>query len=181
MPWFGPDGQRIYYEDHGRGETVLVLPGWAGSIAEIRHLRAALEDGFRVIAADLPGSGRSQPQPRQYDASFYRQDARSMLGLLDELGVGSAHLVGFSDGGEDALVMAALEPSRVRSVLTWGAAGHVQSVPGMLEGAHPSAGRSGRASPAVGGVPRGGVRRRECRSDVCQLGHRVTGDLRLRW
>lgn len=117
--------QGLYYEDHGQGDAVLLLPGWAGSITDLDRLRGELATGFRVVAADLPGCGRSQPQPRSYPADFYADDARTLVALLDHLGIGSAHLVGFSDGGETALLMAALEPARALSVVTWGAAGQV--------------------------------------------------------
>jgi valacyclovir hydrolase len=73
-------------------------------------LRAALLSGFRVIAVDLPGSGRSEPQPRSYTAGYYYDDARALLGLLDALGISLAHLAGFSDGGEAAVLMAGLRP-----------------------------------------------------------------------
>ena len=113
----------MYYEEHGQGEAVLLLPGWGGSIAEFGQLRRELGTGFRVIAADLPGCGRSEP--RSYSADFYTQDARAFLALLDQLGVGAAHLVGFSDGGETALLMAALAPGRALSVAAWGVAGQI--------------------------------------------------------
>jgi len=132
MAWHGPHGSQLYYEDTGRGETVVLLPGWSGSIADLGNLRRELTDGFRVIAADLPGSGRSQPQPRRYVPSYYADDARSLLSLLDELEVDAAHLVGFSDGGEEALLIAALEPARARSVVTWGAAGQIVATPEEL-------------------------------------------------
>lgn len=134
MAWYGADGQRIYYEDSGRGNTVVLLPGWGGSIIELNHLRSELTAGFRVVAVDLPGSGRSQPQPRHYTPSYYLDDARILLGLLDTLHVDVAHLVGFSDGGEDALLMSALEPGRALSVVSWGAAGKVEASPQMLDG-----------------------------------------------
>jgi len=133
MAWHGSHGQQTYYEDTGRGDPVVLLPGWGGSITELNQLRRELVHGFRVIAVDLPGSGRSQPQPRQYPASYYTDDARTLLGLLDALEVEAAHLVGFSDGGEDALLMAALRPRCALSVVTWGAAGQVVAPPGMLD------------------------------------------------
>lgn len=129
MAFHEADGQQIHYEDTGTGEAVLLMPGWAGSIVELNPLRAAL-DGYRVIAVDPPGSGKSLPQPREYPPSFYRDDAATVLGLLDALGVEAAHLVGFSDGGEYALVMAEQAPQRALSVVTWGAAGHVTAPPG---------------------------------------------------
>ncbi len=132
MAWHGPAGQRLYYEDTGSGDTVVLIPGWAGSITDLNDLRQALSTGFRVIAIDLPGSGRSQPQPRRYSAGYYRDDARALLGLLEDLQVAQTHLVGFSDGGEEALLMAALKPRHALSVVTWGAAGTVVASPESL-------------------------------------------------
>jgi valacyclovir hydrolase len=123
MAVFEHGTSRIYYEEHGSGETVLLLPGFAGSITELSALREALAARYRVIAADLPGSGRSEPQPREYPPTFYEDDARSFAALLQQLETGPAHLVGFSDGGEVSLLMAALTPNVLRSVVTWGAAG----------------------------------------------------------
>jgi len=132
MPWHGPDGRRLYYEDTGRGDAVVLMPGWAGNIIEFGWLRAALSPGFRVVAVDLPGSGRSEPQPRGYAASYYHDDARVLLGLLDALGVSAAHLAGFSDGGEEAVLMAALRPGLALSLFTWGAAGKIEVTPDEL-------------------------------------------------
>jgi valacyclovir hydrolase len=127
MPLHGSDGQRLYYEDTGRGDTVVLMPGWAGNIIELSQLRAGLSDGFRVLAVDLPGSGQSEPRPRSYDPDYYQDDARALLGLLDALGISAAHLVGFSDGGEEAVLMAALRPGLALSLFTWGAAGKVEA------------------------------------------------------
>ena len=132
MAWHGPDGHRLYYEDTGRGDAVVLMPGWAGNIIELSQLRAALSPGFRVIAVDLPGSGRSQPQPRSYEAGYYHDDARVVLGLLDALGVSVAHLAGFSDGGEVAALIAGLRPSLALSLFTWGAAGKIEATPDEL-------------------------------------------------
>ncbi|WP_027341539.1 alpha/beta fold hydrolase [Hamadaea tsunoensis] len=135
MAWYEPsDGNRVYYEDHGRGDAVVLMPGWGGSIIDLDRLRLELVSGFRVIAVDIPGSGRSQPQPRRYTSTYYRDDALVLLGLLDELGLGVAHLVGFSDGGELALLMAALRPAGALSVAAWGAAGQVVAAPRLLQG-----------------------------------------------
>lgn len=123
MAWFEHAGARIYYEESGNGDPVLLLPGWGGTIDEFAQLRAALAPKFRVIAADLPGSGKSGPQPRTYTPTYYQDDAPVLLAMMDALGASPAHLVGFSDGGEYAFLMAALKPSAVRSVVTWGSAG----------------------------------------------------------
>jgi valacyclovir hydrolase len=137
MSSFEHGGSQIYYEEEGSGEPVLLLPGWGGTIEEFSSLRAALAPKFKVIAADVPGSGKSGPQPREYTATYFQDDARALLALLDHLGAAPAHVVGFSDGGEYALVMASLKPSAARSVVTWGAAGTVvEPMPGMFEAMH---------------------------------------------
>ncbi len=133
MAWFEHNTSRIYYEEQGSGTPVLVLPGFAGSIEEFAALREALvAAGYRVIAADLPGSGRSEPQPRAYTATFFEDDARSFAALLQHLATGPAHLMGFSDGGDISLLMAALMPGVARSVVTWGAVGVLNDPSGQL-------------------------------------------------
>src|SRR6266702_7935298 len=133
MAWFEHNTSRIYYEEQGSGTPVLVLPGFAGSIEEFAALREALvAAGYRVIAADLPGSGRSEPQPRAYTATFFEDDAGSFAALLEHLVTGPAHLIGFSDGGDISLLMAALTPGVARTVITWGAAGVLNDPSGQL-------------------------------------------------
>jgi valacyclovir hydrolase len=133
MAWFEHGANRIYYEEQGSGAPVLVLPGFAGSIEEFAALRETLmAAGYRVIAADLPGSGRSEPQPRAYTATYFAEDARSFTALLQHLATGPAHLMGFSDGGEVSLLMAALMPGAARSVVAWGAAGVLNDPSGQL-------------------------------------------------
>ena len=132
MAIFGGGETRIYYEESGTGDPVLLLPGWGGTIDELQPLRRALEANWRVIAADLPGSGKSGPQPRTYKRTYYEDDAYVFLAMLDGLAASPAHLVGFSDGGEYALLMAALRPDAVRSVATWGAAGTLGRDPDVV-------------------------------------------------
>lgn len=133
MTWFEHNTSRINYEACGDGEPVLLLPGFAGRIEELTPLRdAMIAAGYRVIAADLPGSGRSGPQPRAYTATYYADDARSFAALLAHLALGPAHLVGFSDGGEIALLIAASMPGLAHSVTTWGSAGQLQDPEGRL-------------------------------------------------
>lgn len=133
MAWFQHGTSRICYEEGGSGEPLLVIPGWSLSIEDMRPIRQALSLRYRVIAADAPGSGQSGPQPREYPATYFEDDSRSFVALLDELGASPAHIVGFSDGGEYALVMAELKPAAVRSIVAWGAAGQLAVPPGMIE------------------------------------------------
>lgn len=133
MAWWGSGGSRIYFEEAGEGEPLLLIPGWGGSIDECTPLRNALAARYRVIATDPPGSGRSEPQPRTYTASYYDEDSELLLRFLDETGAAPAHIVGHSDGGEYALIMAAARPASVRSIVAWGSAGYLAPPPGMLD------------------------------------------------
>ena len=132
MAWFDDGSSRVYYEETGSGPPVLLLPGFAGNIDEFTTLIQALASNYRVIAADLPGSGRSQPQPRLYPATYYEDDAHLFLAFLQARAAEPAHLMGFSDGGEVCLLMAALAPNAASSVVAWGAAGVIHDPEGHM-------------------------------------------------
>jgi valacyclovir hydrolase len=131
--WFEHGTSRIFYEDQGSGTPVLLLPGWSESFEDLSDIRDyLLSAGYRVVAADLPGSGRSLPFPREYTASYFEEDAASFAALLEHLSLGATHLIGFSDGGETALVMSVLTPGVARSVITWGSAGSLNDPSGQM-------------------------------------------------
>ena len=132
MSWFEHGDSRIFYEEYSSGEPLLLLPGFSQSGDDLAALRDTLAARYHVIAVDLPGSGRSQPLPRAYTATYLEDDARSFVALLENLGVASARAVGFSDGGEVALFMAEISPATTRTVVTWGAAGKFSDPDGSL-------------------------------------------------
>src|ERR1700674_376201 len=78
------DGMRLRYIDEGQGPVVLMIPGLTSRIEEYDDLTAALRPRFRVIIADLPGSGYSDKPDRRYSLKF-EEDA--LLGFLDALHV----------------------------------------------------------------------------------------------
>jgi pimeloyl-ACP methyl ester carboxylesterase len=134
MAWFEHDGFRIRYEEHGHGDPVLLLPGLGGRVEELASVVDGLSPEFRVVAADLPGSGESEPLPRDYSPDYYQQDARTFAAFVERVIRGPANLGGFSDGGEVALLMAIQDPAIARSVATWGSAGFVPpEAAGMAE------------------------------------------------
>jgi pimeloyl-ACP methyl ester carboxylesterase len=133
MAWFEHGSSHIYFEVQGSGDPILLIPGFAGSIEEFSELRDALViAGYQVIAADLPGSGRSEPQPRTYTASFYAEDTQAFAALLQHLESEPAHLVGFGNGGETCLLLAETMPRVVQSVVACGAIGMINDPGGEL-------------------------------------------------
>ena len=98
----------------GEGDPVICVHGLGGTKASFLTTVAALADHHRVIALDLPGFGDSdKPLVAAYDAPYF---AECVVGLLDELEIERAHLVGNSMGGRVAIETALLFPERVRKL-----------------------------------------------------------------
>jgi valacyclovir hydrolase len=125
MPVLDVNGATLDYGDTGGDKPVVVLiHGWLGAWDHTFDPEIAwLRPRYRVLAPSRRGYGRSGPKPRTYSRDFYRRDAEDIAAWLDVLGVRDAHIVGFSDGGEVALLLPILRPHLVRSVAAWGAVG----------------------------------------------------------
>lgn len=125
MPLIEANGATIDYADTGGdGPPLVLIHGWLGSWEDLRPEIEWLQAAFRVLAPTRRGYGRSGPKPRDYPRDFYRRDAEDLAAWLDALDVRDAHIVGYSDGGEVALVLPIIRPDLTRSVVTWGAVGH---------------------------------------------------------
>ena len=99
---------------HGGG------PGASGVSNYSRNIYA-LAQQFRVIVPDMPGYGRSAKGVDKHDPFGYLADM--IRGLLDELGLATAHLVGNSYGGAAALRLALDTPQRVDKLVLMGPGG----------------------------------------------------------
>jgi pimeloyl-ACP methyl ester carboxylesterase len=98
----------------GTGPDVLLLHGLGGTRASLFETSAALSSRYRIHAPDLPGFGSSsKPAIGAYNARWY---AEIMLGLMDELRINSAYVVGNSMGGRVAIEMGLRAPQRVRAL-----------------------------------------------------------------
>ena len=99
----------------GSGPPLVMLHGLGATKAEFLPMLPALAATHRVIAVDLPGFGDSaKPLGASYDANFF---ARSVLALLDELGLERTNLLGHSMGGRVALEVAARAPERIERLV----------------------------------------------------------------
>lgn len=105
----------ISYLEAGRGRPVLLLHGLGATKASMLPTVAALADGFRPIAIDLPGFGDSdKPVGATYGPRFF---AGSVVALMDSLGIDRADVIGNSMGGRVALELGLLAPERVRRLV----------------------------------------------------------------
>lgn len=109
---------QLHFVEKGAGEPLILLHGNGEDGAYFVHQIEYFSDRYRVIAVDTRGHGRS---PRG-DAPFtIRQFADDLLFFMDAQGIGRAHILGFSDGGNIALVFALEHPERVNRLILNGA------------------------------------------------------------
>ncbi|MFF4269878.1 alpha/beta fold hydrolase [Streptomyces sp. NPDC001536] len=117
-------GRKIFAAQTGDGPPVLLLhgggPGASGVSNYARNI-AELAKEYRVIVPDLPGYGRSTKGVDGTDPFGFLADG--IRGLLDELGLEKAHLVGNSYGGACALRLALDTPDRVERMVLMGPGG----------------------------------------------------------
>jgi valacyclovir hydrolase len=122
------DGASLAYHDEGLGSPVLLLHGFTGTArSHMGLLSDALRPNHRVIAPDLRGYGASRPPMRTFPADFYRRDADDMAALLRLLDLGPVAVIGFSDGAESAVLLAAYYPALVRAVVAFGISGVISA------------------------------------------------------
>src|SRR3954469_12520133 len=122
---FDSNGVKIRYVTEGTGEPVVLIHGWMGDSSTWGRDRSGNtqlkgEDGFRAIALDCRGHGKSDKphDPKEYGPEM----AADVVRLLDHLKVEKAHLIGYSSGAFIAGRVAATHPGRVLSVVYGGQA-----------------------------------------------------------
>ncbi len=118
MPRSAPvDDFQLAYDRSGRGDGVVLLHGWPGDRKDYRDV-APLLNGCTVVAPDLRGFGESDKH-RAPPAEAYSADAqaRSVVGLMDELELRWAVVGGYDVGSRVAQTIARLFPDRVRALV----------------------------------------------------------------
>lgn len=110
---------KIYTEEYGKGEPLLLLHGNNGNIADFYLQIPILAKHFRVIAIDTRGQGRStdlSTNPYSYDGF-----AKDLYKITTELGLKKVNIAGWSDGGNTALSFNLAYPEMVEKIVTIGA------------------------------------------------------------
>lgn len=109
---------KLYYEEQGSGEPLILLHGNGEDHTYFEHQIACFSASRRVIAVDTRGHGKS---PRGDKPFTIRQFAEDLRYFMDGLSIEKADLLGFSDGGNIALVFALNYPHRVNRLILNGA------------------------------------------------------------
>lgn len=130
MPYADNGAVRLYYETHGLGEPLLLIPGFGCTTHIYQQQTPAFSERFRVIVYDPRGATRSSVPAEGWTMRDYAADA---VAVLDAAGAASAFVLGTSFGGMAALNLAIEHPARVRRLVlgctTPGGAAHVSPPP----------------------------------------------------
>jgi 3-oxoadipate enol-lactonase len=114
MAYVENQGARIYWDEQGMGDPILLIMGLAYPSCMWFRTRPVLSKQFRTIAFDNRGIGNSDVPPGTYPIALMASDAEA---VLDAAGLDSAHVFGVSMGGMIAQEFALQYPKRVRSLI----------------------------------------------------------------
>ncbi|MGB8506856.1 MAG: alpha/beta hydrolase [Pyrinomonadaceae bacterium] len=134
MPVVNIDDAKVYYEIHGEGEPLILIPGLGTGLWLWFKQVPAFAESFRTIIFDPPGVGRSSTSEGTFTT---RSLASTVAELLDTLGIDRAHILGASLGGFVAQEFALAHPRKTQSLVlcctSAGGARHVPPAASILE------------------------------------------------
>ncbi len=107
-----------FYIEKGQGEPIILLHGNGESCSYFQRQVDELSKLYHVYAIDTRGHGKT---PRGDRPFTIRQFAEDLLSFMEQQKIEQAHLLGFSDGGNIAMVFAMQHPDRVDRLILNGA------------------------------------------------------------
>jgi pimeloyl-ACP methyl ester carboxylesterase len=108
------NGLHMYYEIHGAGAPLVVLPGAYMSVELMGDLVPGLAKSRQVIGVEFQGHGHTADIDRPFS---YEQFADDTAALLDHVGIERVDIYGYSLGGGVALQLGLRHPDRVRKLV----------------------------------------------------------------
>ena len=112
------NGAKIYYEEYGKGEPLLLIHPCRGDIKAMEYQIDYFKDKYRVIVADSRGQGKSELKT---DSLTYNQITADWEGLVHHLKLDSINIIGWSDGGIIALKMGISHNTKIKKFVAMGA------------------------------------------------------------
>jgi pimeloyl-ACP methyl ester carboxylesterase len=116
--FYNTRGIKIYCEIYGSGRPLLLIHGNGGSIKSFENNIPYFSQKYKVIVADSRGQGKSKDAN---DSLSFEMIADDEAALLDMLHIDSAYVLGWSDGGINALLLAMRHPGKVIKLASTGA------------------------------------------------------------
>lgn len=111
-------GIKMYYEIYGKGEPLLLIHGNGGSINNFSGQIDYYAKNYKVIVADSRAHGKSIDTSDSLD---YEMMAEDFNALLEKLKIKSCYVIGWSDGGDNGLLLAIHHPDKVKRLAITGA------------------------------------------------------------
>ncbi len=108
------NGLKMYYEVHGKGEPLILLPGGLESIGMMKEVLEPLAQHRQVIGVELQAHGHTADIERPIDFTFMADD---IAGLIEKNGFARADMMGYSLGGGAALRTVIQYPRLVRRLI----------------------------------------------------------------
>ena len=108
------NGIKLCYDVHGNRDPVILLHGYSDRKEHWRAQVGDLSKYFKVIRLDNRGAGKSDRPDGEYSMEVYASD---VAGLIENLGLGRAHIIGHSMGGMIAQNFAILYPNKVNKLI----------------------------------------------------------------
>lgn len=110
------NGAKIYYEEYGQGEPLILLHGFGRTLADWKPFIPEFSKNYRVIAWDMRGHGRST-NPDTSIVFLHATAASDLLALLEKLNLKKVKAIGHSSGGITILYAAIEEPDRFEAIV----------------------------------------------------------------
>jgi len=134
MPFTENAGTKIYWEEHGSGDPLLMIMGLGGCLEMWHRTMPVVTPHFRTIVFDNRGVGKSDVPPGPYPIPTMASDA---IAVMNAAGIDKAHVYGISMGGIIAQELGLSYPERVRSLIlgctTHGGPAAVPAEPRVIE------------------------------------------------
>ena len=111
-------GFKMYAETYGQGAPLLIIHGNGGSIKDFIYQIPYFDKKYKIIIADSRAQGNSTDKG---DSLTYEMMADDYAALLDAMKIDSAYVIGWSDGGINALLLAIRHPGKVIKLAATGA------------------------------------------------------------
>jgi pimeloyl-ACP methyl ester carboxylesterase len=111
-------GINMYYEIYGTGKPLLIIHGNGGSIKDFTKQIPYFSKEYKVILADSRAQGKTIDTGDSLD---YNMMADDLDALLDHLHLDSCYVIGWSDGGNNGLLLAMRHPEKVKKLAITGA------------------------------------------------------------
>ncbi len=115
---FVHDGVTFYYETYGEGEPLLMVHGNGGSIGSVGKQIDYFKTKYKVIAMDSREQGKSGGSDKRLTYEVMTDD---LAALVDHLKTGPVDVLGWSDGGIEALLLGIRHPDKVKKLVAMAA------------------------------------------------------------